>query len=780
MYNQIDETVCGKKQNTDMGGYDCSGRVSVNLKQSIDSLINSDYFKNGVAYQTYIPPQTGEMVDFPPDCMTKLREVLKTRGISQLYSHQREAYDSVMAGQNTVVVTPTASGKTLCYNLPVLQTILKQPETRALYLFPTKALAQDQLSELQDILPWIGENIRVYTYDGDTPVDARRSIRHTANLVITNPDMLHSGILPHHTKWISLFENLKFVVLDEIHSYRGVFGSHMAHVLHRLQRICRHYDSAPVFIASSATIANPRELAERLVGKPFHAIDKNGAPAGGKYFIFYNPPVVDENLGIRRSSINESLRIASHFLNNGFKTICFARSRLKVEILGRYLKDDQKKRVQPRTVKTYRGGYLPGERRDIEKGLREGSIDGVVSTNAMELGVDIGELDVCVMAGYPGSIASTWQQAGRAGRRNRDSVAILVASSAPVDQYLVKNPRYFMEQSPEMGLINPDNVIIKAEHLKCACFELPVRQEEYEKDPEALDILEILQENRFVHRVEDTYYWMAESFPAQEISLRSVAGETVAIMDETEARPRVIGEMDRTSAQTMLYEGAIYLHQDQQYQVVRFDWEGCRAYVKRVNVDYYTDADLAVDLKVLNVAREEEAGGFVQKWGEVMVTQVPTVYKKIKYRTHENIGYGTIALPEEEMHTSSFWIAFKPAVLQDLTNEQKEYALVGLANLVQNLASIFLMCDPQDLRVTPQVKAVETEMPTLFVYDRYPGGTGLAEGLFNVSRDVLKAALELAAGCSCRDGCPSCVGPPQLVGEQARELVVKLLSRCLA
>lgn len=733
----------------------------------------------GIAFQHYFPPSEGVFLDFPEECAPSLVNAFRQKNVQQLYSHQYEAYMTVLQGQNVVVVTPTASGKSLCYNLPIFDTLLKQPEARALYIFPTKALAQDQLADIHNTLALLDRGIKVFTYDGDTPVDARRSIRQAANLVITNPDMLHTGILPHHTKWISLFENLRFVVIDEMHSYRGVFGSHMAHVFRRLKRVCRYYGSKPVFILCSATIANPVELAEKLTGEKFHAILENGAPSGGKFFILYNPPVVNAELGIRRSSLNEAQRIAAHFLEQGCKTIAFARSRLKVELLGKYLRDKQAQKARPRVIRTYRGGYLPGERREIEKGLREGRIDAVVSTNAMELGVDIGELDACVMAGYPGSIASTWQQAGRAGRRRKDSVAVMVASSAPVDQYLVRNPRYFLGQSPEMGLIDPDNTIIKAEHLKCACFELPFSLEESGDDIETLQILDYLEESRFLHRVEDRYYWVAESFPSHEVSLRSVAGENVIIIDASESPTRVIGEMDRSSAMTMLYEGAIYLHQDGQYQVTKLDLDGCRAYLKRVKVDYYTDADLAVALKVLTVFKEETGFAITKKWGELMVTQVPTVFKKIKYRTHENVGYGPIHLPEEEMHTSGFWLSFRPEVMLDMTNQEREQTLLGLANLYQNLAPLFLMCDTRDIRVVPQVKAVETELPSIFVYDSYPGGTGLAEGLFRVNDEVLRAGMALASQCGCRGGCPSCVGPPQLVGEKTRDMVVRLLARCL-
>jgi len=749
------------------------------IREAVDFLCRDRYFASGIVFRHYLSPSEGKYQEFPEACSKQLVTVYKKRGIDKLYSHQSEAYTAVVEGNHVVIVTPTASGKTMCYNLPVIDTIIKEPETRALYIFPTKALAQDQLNELEELCSLVGSGIKVFTYDGDTPVDARRSVRRMANLVITNPDMLHTGILPHHPRWITLFENLKFVVIDEMHSYRGVFGSHMAHVIRRLKRIARYYGSQPVFIMCSATIANPEELASRLTGERFHLISECGAPRGGRYFIFYNPPVVNEELGIRRSSLNEAQRLAGHFLDRGFKTIVFAKSRLMVELLGRYLREREKKKARGKNVKTYRGGYLPKERREIEKGLRSGDIDGVVCTNAMELGVDIGELDVSIMAGYPGSIASTWQQAGRAGRRNKESVTVLVASSAPLDQYLVRHPRYFLEQSPEMGLINPENFIIKAEHLKCASFELPVAVEEVEDDPEALEILEYLVDNRFLHSVDDRYYWIADAYPAHEVSLRSVGAANVVIMDVTDPNPVVIGEMDRSSAMTMLYEGAIYLHQEGQYQVIRFDFDNGRAYVKKVRADYYTDADLAVDIKVLNVFSQQETGAAVKKWGEVMVTQMPMVYKKIKYRTHENVGYGPINLPQEDMHTSGFWLSIGSEVTQNMSNEEKELALLGLANLYKNLTPIFLMCDSQDIGVAPQVKAVESGLPTVYVYDRYPGGIGLAEGLFKTNEEVMEAALDMVKNCGCQGGCPSCIGPPVSTTRSIKEVVVSILTRCL-
>src|SRR5213595_3015002 len=448
-----------------------------------------------------LPPVTAQYAPFPKGLDERLTRALAARGVTQLYTHQAEAIEHALAGRHVVVITPTASGKTLCYNAPVLNAILENPSSRALYLFPTKALAQDQLAELQIMCETIargsGEQIGVFTYDGDTPQDARRTIRARAHLVLSNPDMVHSGILPHHPRWAKLFENLRYVVVDELHAYRGVFGSHLCNVLRRLQRICRHYGASPVFLCSSATIANPRELAERLTEQPFELVDRNGAPRGEKFFVFVNPPVVNQQLGIRRSYLSETRRVAAEFLKRNLQIIVFAQSRLSTEILTTYLKDDFER--FPSAIRGYRGGYLPLRRREIEKGLREGTVRAVVSTNALELGIDIGALDVAVLAGYPGTIAATWQRAGRAGRRAGKSAAVMVASSAPLDQFVVRHPSYFFDRSPERALIDPDNLHILVDHVKCAAFELPFTAAEAFGRHDVQEILSLLAEQGLVH-----------------------------------------------------------------------------------------------------------------------------------------------------------------------------------------------------------------------------------------------------------------------------------------
>src|SRR3954451_1605696 len=557
-----------------------------------------------------LPAVAASHAPFPDQTDERLRRALAARGIEQLYTHQAEAFQHALSGRNVVTTTPTASGKTLCYNAPVLDAILKDHSTRALYLFPTKALAQDQLAELHALTELAihhgGPEIAVFTYDGDTPSDARRAIRGKAHVVLSNPDMLHSGILPHHPRWAKLFENLKFVVIDELHAYRGVFGSHLSNILRRLQRVCRHYGSDPIFICSSATIANPRELAEGLTGRSFELIDRNGAPRGEKFFLFVNPPVVNAQLGIRRSYLAESRRVALEFLKNKLQLILFAQSRLATEILTTYLKDAfQGPPGASDVIRGYRGGYLPNRRREIERGLREGEIRAVVSTSALELGIDIGALDVSVMAGYPGTIAATWQRAGRAGRRTTRSAAVLVASSAPIDQFIVRTPAYFFEGSPEHALINPDNLHILLDHVKCAAFELPFTSDEHfgaegrrdEVDLQAM--LAVLGEEGFVHQADGQWNWTNESYPADAVSLRSVSSDNFIVVDCTNGE-RVIGETDFTSGPSTLHEKAIYILEGQLFQVERLDFDGRKAYLRTVDCDYYTDAITYTKVTILD------------------------------------------------------------------------------------------------------------------------------------------------------------------------------------
>ena len=740
-----------------------------------------------------LPAVEAAYAPFPEGIDPRLKAAFDARGVQQLYTHQAEAYAHVAAGRQVVVTTPTASGKTLCYNLPVLDRILKNPAARALYLFPTKALAQDQMAELHELTNAIkaqgedsGEGIGVHTYDGDTPQDARRTIRTRAHIVLTNPDMMHSGILPHHPRWAKLFENLEFIVIDELHAYRGVFGSHLTNVLRRLQRICRHYGSNPQFICSSATIANPAELAERLAEKPFALVEKSGAPRGEKFFVFVNPPVVNRELGIRRSYIAESRRVAGEFLRRNLQVIVFAQSRLSTEILTTYLKEDfEDVPGMPERIRGYRGGYLPLRRREIEKGLRSGHVRGVISTNALELGIDIGALDVCVMAGYPGTIASTWQRAGRAGRRSGQSAAVMVASSAPIDQFVAKHPSYFFDASPEHALVNPDNLHILVDHVKCAAFELPFTTEESYGQVNVQEVLGILQESGLVHRsggedAEGQWHWTSESYPANAVSLRSISSDNFVITDHT-GEAKVIGETDFTSALSTLHPKAIYMVEGKIFQVEELDFVGRKAHVREVDCDYYTTAINYTKVTILD--RFAEDAPKVALHGEVHVVSRVVGFKKIRFQTNENVGSGELDLPEQQMHTTAYWLEIPLTIMNALpyAADDRRDGVVGLAFAMKQVAQLLLMCDARDIGLS--VNAGETDgddTPRIFLYDAYPGGIGFSAPLWGMQKNLLEKTSALIAGCDCETGCPMCVGPIGETGPLAKTVATRILEHLLA
>lgn len=792
-----------------------------------------------------IPASPARCAPFPDGVDARLRRALIARGISELYSHQAEAVEHALSGRHVVVVTPTASGKTLCYNGPVLDAVLKDPSTRALYLFPTKALAQDQLAELHGMAELLGEQgggeIGVFTYDGDTPQDARRAIRTRAHVVLSNPDMVHSGILPHHPRWAKLFENLKFVIIDELHAYRGVFGSHLANIVRRLHRICRHYGSSPTFICTSATIANPRDLAERLTERRFELVGETGAPRGEKFFLFVNPPVVNQQLGIRRSYLSETRRVALEFLKRNLQIIVFAQSRLSTEILTTYLKDAfHGPPGSADVIRGYRGGYLPGRRRDIERGLREGMVRAVVATSALELGIDIGALDVAVLAGYPGTIASTWQRAGRAGRRASRSAAVLVASSAPLDQFVVRNPSYFFDASPEHALINPDNLHILLDHVKCAAFEMPFAIDEVFGAEPLQKILGVLAEEGFVHRSDDQWNWTHESYPADAVSLRSVSSDNFVIVDNT-GDPRVIGETDYTSAPSTLHEKAIYIIEGQLFQVERLDFEGRKAYVKSVDCDYYTDAITYTKVTILDqfeggrvgqprqlsahgeservrgsseglppsehepsLGRSESAHSgapdssdatsaceSTNAYGEVHVVSRVVGFKKIRFYTNENVGSGELDLPEQQMHTTAYWLTLSPTTMLSLpySSDDRRDGVSGLAYAMKNVAQLLLMCDSRDIGLSVGTGAGDGDSvgdleissePRIFIYDNYPGGIGLSAPLYQMHDALVARTRVLIEGCPCEHGCPSCVGPVGETGPRAKAVALDVLARLSA
>jgi DEAD/DEAH box helicase domain-containing protein len=616
------------------------------------------------------------------------------------------------------------------------------------------------MTELHELITQTGVDVKTFTYDGDTSPTARKAIRQAGHIVVTNPDMLHGGILPHHTKWTRLFENLKYIVIDEIHHYRGVFGSHLANVIRRLLRICRFYGSNPQFICCSATIANPLELAERIIGRKAVLVNDNGAPSGKKHIIFYNPPFINKELGIRRSSTIEAKNISRELIANNIQTIVFTRSRLNVEVLVTYLKDSVRHlKKGSSSVRGYRGGYLPLLRREIEKGLRSGSITGVVSTNALELGIDIGSLEACIICGYPGTIASTWQQAGRAGRRNSVSAAFLIAGSSPLDQFIMSNPEYFFENTPENGLINPDNLVILYNHMKCAAFELPFEEDEKFGVETTAEMLSYMEDARIVRHVGRRWHWMSDVFPTTEISLRTASNENFIIIDISQPGHSVIGEVDRFSAPMLIHEEAVYMHEALQYQVEKLDFDNKKAYVRKVDVDYYTDANLAVELKVLDVFNEREQDFLSKSFGEVMVSCIVTMFKKIKLYTHENIGAGPVNLPELNMHTTAYWVSFSNELTSSMRETDIKNALIGLSNVLANSAPVFLMCDPKDIRVVYQVRSSFTQKPTIYIYDSCPGGVGFGGKLFELHDELFALAERMIEQCRCESGCPSCVGP---------------------
>ncbi len=776
-----------------------------NLLKSLETLKDIGIKNDSITAIKHIPAREGRYREYPEEIHPALVEALKEKGFARLYTHQYHSNEHLKAGRNIVVVTPTASGKTLCYNLPVLDSLLKNPSTRAIYLFPTKALSQDQRAELDATIKLLPDEIRIFTYDGDTPQDARKAIRARGHIILTNPDMLHTGILPHHTKWIKLFENLKYVVIDELHNYRGIFGSHLANILRRLKRIASFYGSSPQFILCTATIANPLEMAERITEEPVTLVDDNGAPRGEKYFIFFNPPVVNRHLGIRRSYVNESRRVARTFLQNDLQTIVFAPSRLVTEVLLTYLKTDIEKTIQKEgLIRGYRGGYLPLKRREIEKALREGTIRGVVATNALELGIDIGSLDVAVLAGYPGSIASTWQRAGRAGRKTGKSAAVLVATSSPIDQFIVNYPDYFFSKNPEHALINPDNLSILISHIECAAFELPFLEGERFGRMDIGEILNFLEEEKLVHHSKNKWFWTSDAYPADGVSLRSISSDNFVVVDTTE-KSRAVAEVDFASALTALHPKAIYMCEGEQYFVDNLDFDQRRAYVKRTDVDYYTDAIDYTKIKILDIFNQKKLTTSTLSHGEVHVATQVVGFKKIKFHTMENVGAGDLSLPQNEMHTTSYWLTIPSEVFHTIpfSSEEKINGLFGLAYCMHHVAPLFMMCDIHDVGVSigdnstgkslpprsvPLSIKVEEDQsdfsdidfePNIFIYDNFPGGIGLSPSLFDIETELLERCRKTISACPCQEGCPSCVGPTKESGKQAKQVALEILLRIL-
>lgn len=746
-----------------------------NLDDVIAELVAGRLFAGDVTSYKVRPEVAPQYGDFPEDLDPRLLEALTRRGISRPYGHQARAIDAIRAGRHVVLTTPTASGKTLCYNVPILDRILREPDTRALYVFPTKALAQDQYTGLKQLIDAAGAPIGTYTFDGDTPTDARRAVRDHGHVVITNPDMLHAGVLPQHTRWLKLFENLRYVVIDELHTYRGIFGSHIAHLLRRLRRICRFYGSDPCFITCSATIHNPAELAHALVGDDFELIAESGAPRGEHHVVTYNPPVVNAQLGIRAGAVRASFEVARALVTAGVSTIVFAHSRLHVELILKYMREAlARENLPPELVQGYRGGYLPNHRRRIEAGLRSGAVRCVVATNALEAGVDIGSLEASVLCGFPGSIASFWQQSGRAGRRAGKSLTVLVGASSSIDQYLVSHPDVLLGASPENARINPRNLFVLVDHAKCAAFELPFEADEafgVLDATETREVLEYLASHGVVNASGGRFHWMERVFPAHHVNIRGVPEENFAVIEVD--HDKVIAEVDFRSAHTTLHEHAIYHVDGRQFQVERLDYENHKAFVRRVEPDYYTTAMTYSRVAVLDEAEVDTRGVVTVSHGEVLVTRKFVGFKKIRFHTNETIGYGEIHLPDLEMHTTACWFEVPDATLAALPFDREVLVdgLAGLGHALETTACVTLMCSERDLgRAMGEPSAGDGHAsaragrgrdfdPTVYLYDTMPGGVGLAAELHKRFAEILARALELLGDCACPAGCPACLGP---------------------
>jgi DEAD/DEAH box helicase domain-containing protein len=730
--------------------------------------------------------QYGEPARPLPDAM---RSLLAERGIERFYSHQAQVLDLAREGHDVAVVSGTASGKTLCYNLPVLETCFADPDARALYLYPTKALAQDQLKGLMEL---IGDEadltaaLRPGVYDGDTPTAERRRIRGEANLVLSNPDMLHAGILPHHPKWGDLFSDLKYVVLDEVHNYRGILGANVAGVLRRLVRVCAHYGSEPQFLAASATIANPAELLRRLIGRDVDVVQCDGAPRGRKYFVLWNPSPLGDSPLARRSAGDDAAVLMVEALQAGGQTLAFTRTRQQTELIYRDVRQQLEAEHSPlaRQIRAYRGGYLPQERRAMERDLFSGKLRGVAATNALELGIDVGSLDVALLVGYPGTIASTWQQAGRSGRRQGESLAVLLAGNDPIDQYLMRHPDYFFAQVPEHAVVDAENPYVLTNHLRAAAFEIPLDENDVVRfGPLAAPIAEALAEQGELTELDGKYYFAEGQNPAIGVSLRHMSDNTFSIVEKSEPKgPRhstpsgvglktpeslkqheVIANVDAISAPELVYPEAVYLHDGESYLVRELDLDGKVAYVERRQTDYFTQAVLESTVRV-KVERQQSAGLLVARvaFGEADVSWQTVAFKKIRFATKENIGMGPVDIPEQTLGTTAMWLIPHEVVRDSLKSRgfRTNEALVGLRNLVLVAMPIVAMCDPRDLGGVVDSKNFGTS--SMILYDRYPGGLGYSEKGMHQIATVLRICAEMIRECDCEEGCPSCVGMPNL------------------
>lgn len=749
------------------------------LKELISQLRERDDYVDQAAYIKEFPARKARYGRLKPPVGGALGDNLNRLGLDKLYSHQADAVQLARDGRDVVVVTETASGKTLCYNIPVLEKICDEPLSKAIYLFPTKALGQDQARALMNLVDpdndfdeegyihsgVMGKRKVVFgTYDGDTPRDARSALRREASILLTNPDMLSLGILPNHSRyWSKFFKNLKYVVIDEIHIYRGVFGSHVGNLMRRLGRICEYHGARPQFICCSATIANPAMHASALTGRDVVAVENSGAPAAGRTFVLWNPPAYDEDGETRKSPITESVNLFTHFVKNDKRTIVFARARPTVEIVLRFAREKlEADNVPPEAITSYRGGYLAEDRRVIERELAEGDLLGVACTTALELGVDIGSLDVAIINGYPGSISSIWQQAGRAGRRDTQSAAFFVAHAEPLDQYLMRHPEYFFGRPVEQAIINPSNAYIQTQHVKAAALELPLKRSESALfGDEFIGIVRKLITDGKMKEQKGGAYWIGEDYPAQDISMRTASPDRFSIMTPG---GRTIGEVDSSSAQQYLHDGAVYLHMAETYLVEQLDFENRVAHVERKILDYYTRSLSSESVTIDKTLKEKTLGDTRVFFGYVDVTSRVHSFKKIKRQTDVVIGWQDLDYPEDTLWTQALWFVPPARLIKEVM--QSNHDLMGGLHAVEHASIAFApflaMCDRDDIGglSTNMHPDVEGE-PVIFIHDGHQGGVGLAEVCYERIEELLEKTLELVKDCSCRDGCPSCIQSPK-------------------
>jgi DEAD/DEAH box helicase domain-containing protein len=751
-----------------------------------------EYIKAAAGYQgqivhiEHLPSQTPSYQEPANPLHSRLESALRASDLYPLYTHQANAIDLVRSGKNVVVVTGAASGKTLCYNVPVLQSILTDKASRALYLFPTKALAQDQLRSLTDLISLLPSPVKVATFDGDTPREERSYAKRSAQIVLTNPDMLHLGILPNHQSWSRFLRRLNYVVIDEVHTYRGIFGSHVGNVMRRLRRLLDSYGARPQFICCSATIANPREHVERLVGLPFQVVDTDAAPHGRKDFILWNPPLVEKAKASRISANSEAAFLLSELVQRQVRTITFARTRKLTELIYIYARQRLGDSSLAQRIKPYRGGYLPEDRRRIEQELFHGELLGVVATTALEMGIDIGDLDAAVLTGYPGSIASTWQQAGRSGRRTGTSLAFLIGLDNPLDQYFMRHPEALFGKRCENALIDPANQYVMKSHLVCAAWESPLTGKDSNYWGDSMDnALSALEEDRLLRERGGRWYPMPSiAYPAEGVNIRSASSLNYTILDASQGN-RQIETIDASVALSQVHPGAIYLHYGEPYIVTQLDLTARCAYVVPADVPYYTQAKELTEIRVVKTLRERDTPKAKCYVGEVEVTTTVIGFRRKMQFTEAVIGEEFLDLPPNHFNTVGVWFDLPEEAIDRIAETQLDFAggLHAAEHACIALLPLFALCDRNDLGGVSTPFHPDTRKPQIFIYDAHPGGTGIAEKGFELIQDLWRETLRLINECPCDDGCPSCVQSPkcgnnnQPLDKKAAQAILQVLTQ---